>query len=144
MTYQHLSSEFPNLTNNNHSVVSPITDNYNCIAWSIGVTDRWMWPKNPDAFWPSIVTEADELEALIQLYLDKGYEKCESSELEKGYGKVAIYVKEYGPTHAALQLESGQWTSKLGGSQDIKHDTLKVLEGESYGNATIFLKKHPD
>lgn len=144
MTYQRLSSKFPNLTNKNHSIASPATDNYNCIAWSLGVNDRWMWPEDLDSFWPSVVAEADELEAVIQLYLDRGYDKCESGELEEGYKKVAIYVKEDRLSHAALQLESGRWTSKLGRMQDIEHDTLEALEGELYGKAAIFLKKHGD
>ncbi len=144
MTYQHLSSKFPNLTNKNHSIVSPETDNYNCIAWSIGVNDKWMWPGDSDSFWPSGVAKGDELEAIIQLYLDKGYEKCASGESEEEYKKVAIYVKEDSPSHASLQLESGRWTSKLGSLQDIEHDTLEVLEGEEYGKATILLKKHRD
>ena len=148
MTCQPLSSKcrqlFPNLTNKNHSIASKVTDNYNCIAWSLGVNDRWMWPRDLNSFWPSVVAEEDELEAVIQLYLDRGYEKCGSSELEEEYKKVAIYVKEDKPSHAALQLGSGRWTSKLGSLQDIEHDTLEVLEGESYGKAIILLKKHRD
>jgi len=148
MTCQPLPSDcrqsFPNLSNKNHSIASQVTDNYNCIAWSLGIDNRWMWPGDLDSFWPSVVVGADELEAVIQLYLDRGYEKCESGELEVGYKKVAVYVKEDRPLHVALQLESGQWTSKLGSMEDIEHDTLEVLEGEFYGKATIILKKHHD
>ena len=135
---------FPNLNDDNHSVMSPETDNYNCIAWAYGVSNKRMWPKAPDYYWPSEVTGIDELATLTQLYLDDGYEECENGEPEEGYKKVAIYVKEDRPKHAARQLESGRWTSKLGDWQDIEHDTLEVLEGESYGKATIFLKKHRD
>ena len=133
---------FPNLTNNNHLIISPETDDYNCIAWAYEISVRRMWPGNPDYYWPSVVTELDELATLLQLFLDKGYEKCESGEPEEGYKKVAIYVNEKGPQHAALQLESGLWTSKLGDLQDIQHDTLQALEGGEYGKATVFLKKH--
>ena len=101
-----------------------------------------MWPGAPDYYWPSEVTGTDELATLVQLYLDEGYEKCENGEPEEGHKKVAIYVKEDRPKHAALQLESGRWTSKLGNMQDIEHDTLEVLEGQEYGKATVFLKKH--
>ncbi|MCI0637958.1 MAG: hypothetical protein L0Y72_23715 [Gemmataceae bacterium] len=41
------------------------------------------------------------------------------------------------PTHAARQLPTGRWSSKLGPSEDIEHD-LHALEGEIYG--TIALK----
>ncbi len=135
---------FPNLTDDNHLIMSQETDNYNCIAWAYEVSNKRMWPGDLDSFWPPRVTGGDELEAIIQLYLDSGYEKCESGESEEGYKKVAIYVNGEGPQHAALQLESGLWTSKLGDLQDIQHDTLQGLEGEEYGNATLFLKKRRD
>ena len=148
MTCEYLPSRcyqlFPNLTDANHLVMSPETDNYNCIAWGYEVSNKRMWPGAPDYYWPSEVTGTDELAPIVQLYLDEGYKKCENDESEEGYKKVAIYVKEDEPKHAALQLESGRWTSKLGGLQDIEHDTLEVLEGEEYGKAAIFLRKHRD
>jgi hypothetical protein len=132
---------WPNLTDDNHSVKSHSSENYNCIAWAYEVSDKRMWPGTPDYFWPFGVIGTDELEMIIQLYLDAGYEKCENSELEEGYKKVAIYVNQEGPQHAALQLKSGRWTSKLGSMQDIEHDNLEALEGEYYGRASVFLKK---
>ncbi len=134
-------SQFPNLTNKNHSIKSPRSDDYNCLAWAYGVNDKWMWPGDPDSYWPSEVTDVDILETATQLFLESGFNKCETSELEEGYIKIAIYVKEETLTHAAFQLDSGRWSSKLGSWEDIEHDTLRVLESESYGKATIFLKK---
>ncbi len=133
---------FANLTDDNHSITSPASDNYNCIAWAYEVSNRLMWPGGyPDYYWPSDVIGTDELRALIQLFLDAGYEECETSEQEYGFSKVAIYGNEEGPQHAALQLASGRWTSKLGSYEDIEHDTLEVLEGKLYGQAFVFLKK---
>jgi hypothetical protein len=37
------------------------------------------------------------------------------------------------PTHAALQLESGDWTSKLGDFEDISHSTIEAVSGPVYG-----------
>ncbi|MBI4284380.1 MAG: hypothetical protein HY670_00560 [Chloroflexi bacterium] len=145
MTEQTLPQErrktFPNLTDNNHSVTSPETDEYNCIAWAYEVSNKWMWPGALDYYSPYGLTRSDDLAALVQLYLGEGYAKCEHGEPEEGYKKVAIYVNQEGPQHAALQLESGKWTSKLGDWEDIRHDTLEALEGQEYGKATIFLKK---
>ena len=135
---------FPNLTDDNHLIMSLETDNYNCIAWAYEVSNKRMWPGTPDYYWPAGVTGTGELATLVQLYLDEGYEKCENGEPEEGYKKVAIYVNQDGPQHAALQLDSGQWTSKLGDLQDIKHDTLQALEGEEYGKAAVFLKIYRD
>ena len=33
------------------------------------------------------------------------------------------------PTHAALQLESGEWTSKMGPLEDINHTTADAVRG---------------
>ena len=54
--------------------------------------------------------------------------------------KIAIFgMKEsdgsVSPTHAARQLESGEWTSKLGKDfEDIPHTTLDALNGPVYGS----------
>lgn len=136
---------FPNLTDDNHSIMSPTSDNYNCIAWAYEDSNKVMWPgESPDYYWPTDVISADETRALIQLFLDAGYEECDTGEQEDGFKKVAIYGDEEGPHHAALQLASGRWTSKLGKLQDIEHDTLEVLEGKDYGWAFVFLKKRRD
>ncbi len=82
------------------------------------------------------------MQALKNLFLDAGYQECSDGTIEEEYKKVAIYVNDGGPQHAALQLESGRWTSKLGSLEDIEHDTLEALEGDFYGYARVFLRKH--
>lgn len=135
---------FPGLREGNHRVSSPSSGKYNCIAWAYEVSNKWMWPGNLDAYWPSDVTAEDALTALIQVFVDNGYEECEDSRLESGFKKVAIFTREDGPQHAARQLESGRWTSKLGAWEDIEHDNLEALECKDYGKATVFLRKRND
>ena len=89
------------------------------------------------------------MESFVQAYAAIGYEVCGSGsrEPEVGFQKIALYVDEDGvPTHAARQLPNGEWTSKLGRSEDISHRTLEALEsGENkmlgYGSAALILKK---
>lgn len=133
--------KWPKLDEKNHTITSDVTPNYNCIAWAYEISNKKMWPGVPDYYWPSDASASDELAAIIQLYLDAGYERCEKGDLESGYKKVAIYTDQDGPQHAALQLESGKWTSKLGKLQDIEHDSTDDLEGELYGKVSVFLKK---
>lgn len=133
---------FPKLTKQNHFITSLQSDNYNCFAWALGIDDRWMEPANPDSYWPFKTTSTDPLEAMILACQEKGYEKCDSPDLEAGFTKVAIYMGPGGPRHVAVQLENGIWTSKLGKLEDIQHDTLACLESEDYGKAQIFLRKH--
>jgi hypothetical protein len=52
--------------------------------------------------------------------------------LESQYEKVALFAKDGRVTHAARQLPSGRWTSKLGSDVDIEHE-LYAIEGEVYG-----------
>ena len=43
--------------------------------------------------------------------------------------------------HAALQLESGKWTSKMGPDEDIEHDAPENLAGPCFGQVTAFMKR---
>jgi hypothetical protein len=65
-------------------------------------------------------------------YADEGVE----SEFER----IALFAKSGVPTHAARQLPSGRWASKLGMREDIEHD-LHALEGDLYGNVVRLLKR---
>ncbi len=68
----------------------------------------------------------ETLSAYIQAYQTLGYEPCDSTDLEDGYEKIVLYINEEGiPTHAAKQLSTGKWSSKLGDLEDIEHE----LEG---------------
>jgi hypothetical protein len=44
------------------------------------------------------------------------------------------------PLHAARQLPSGRWTSKLGELEDIEHG-LRDLEGDAYGTVVLIMKR---
>jgi hypothetical protein len=66
---------------------------------------------------------------------------CEGSGLEVGFEKIALYALPDGePTHAARQLLSGKWTSKLGRWQDIEHE-LEGLVCDRYGTVKQVLKR---
>jgi hypothetical protein len=70
-----------------------------------------------------------------------GYGICESEQVEPGFEKVALFADPQGsPTHAARQLPSGRWTSKLGAMEDIEHD-LHDLEGTAYGSVVLVMKR---
>jgi hypothetical protein len=65
---------------------------------------------------------------------------CAGADAEPGFDKVAIYTLGGVPTHAARQLPSGRWTSKLGLRQDIEHE-LHNLDGDEYGQAELFMRR---
>jgi hypothetical protein len=93
---------------------------YNCFAWAAHYDDRWLEPDRPYGYWPTDISGRLTLNHLTAVYVKHGFERCESSDPEPGYEKIAISADRRGlPLHAARQLENGKWTSKLGGLEDI-------------------------
>jgi len=138
-----LEDLFPNLNAENHHITSECTEDYNCIAWAAGYNDAW-WDPNPfpEYYWPEGLPLRENVETLCNLFESLGYARCDGAELEEGYEKVAIYGfdnNEY--THAARQLANGQWTSKIGGFEDIQHSSLEALCGSDYGEVKAVLKR---
>jgi len=137
--YIKLKKDFPKLTPENSNITSPPSKKYNCIAWAAADNSRGWWP-NKYGYWPPNIPREETLDAFIKAYSTLSYEKCSNSDYEEGYEKIAIYIKDGVPTHAARQLKSGLWTSKLGQSFDIIH-TFESLDGGTYGNAEVFMKR---
>lgn len=134
-----LEVHFPNLQITQYKITSSKDCGYNCIAYSFEDDTRWWWP-DPSYYWPSGIPMEETLEAFVRAYESIGYSVCENGKYEFGYKKVAIYTFPDGkPTHAARQLPSGKWTSKLGNLEDIEHE-LNGLFGNSYGTVATFLK----
>lgn len=135
-------AEFPNLNPNNHHQASPENDEYNCIAWAYGRNDVKMWPDTSGYWWPDSITNEETILAFQELFADQGYAVCESADLEDGFEKVVIYASRRSPTHAALQLPDGTWTSKLGYEwEDIQHDDPRSVEGPTYGRMEVVMRR---
>lgn len=139
--HRELTKKFPNQSSDPFNLTSPPTTKYNCIAWAYGVNDRWMWPGKPWEYWPPDIPRVVTIEAFIELFESIGYSECDNGEPEDGFKKVCIFTdKDEKPTHAAKQLPTGEWSSKLGKSYDVQH-SIEAMEGGKYGNATVFMKK---
>ncbi len=140
MIRQHLESRFPNLGTSGYSIESPQTINYNCIAWTVGDTTRCWWPDNV-YFWPSPPPREVTVDTLVNMFERFGYSVCGDAEYEDGFEKIAIYADpNEEPTHAARQLPSGRWTSKLGRFVDIEH-TIDGLDGSAYGSVAVIMRR---
>jgi len=136
-----LEDYFPNLKVTHFSVTSPATGDYNCIAWAAGVTDTWWWPDPMGvSAWPATAPCEETVAAFVEAFRSLGYAPCPDDTLEAGYEKVALYALAGVPKHAARQLPSGSWTSKLGELEDIEH-TLDGLVGVWYGALVQILKR---
>jgi hypothetical protein len=131
--------DFPRLTPQNHRVTSPATPDYNCIAWSADDTRHW-W--QPGLYWPVQAPEGDYGISILENAFDSlGYEGCEDGRLEADYDKVALYGSSWFYTHAARQLPTGKWTSKLGKAEDIEHDSPDDVAGGIYGEVVLFMRR---
>lgn len=117
------------------------TRTYNCIAWSLGITSRWI---NPGKSW----AECDKINST-----NGGYKRMNGLDfsLVKGYEKIVLYgkvdsqgrVTEF--THQARQLSDGTWTSKLGGMAEIRHATPDTVGGSSYGRpVAVYYRYNPN
>jgi hypothetical protein len=136
------NADFPHLTPTNHRIIGPATESYNCIGWAAHDSNNW-WQPGSQYYWPWPATEAQcSVDDLVAVFSSLGFAACPDGELETGFEKVAIYARrlsEY--THAARQLPSGQWTSKLGPCELIEHDTPKAVAGGAYGEIAQFMKR---
>lgn len=137
---KRLVARFPNLASTHARLTSPEDRGYNCLAWAARDTRR-CW--HPSAFgclyWPQGPAE-DTLEEWIQAFATLGYRVCDSACVEAGNEKLAIYADGDFPLHAARQLETGYWTSKLGAREDIEHE-LEGLAGHEYGRVAVILSR---
>ncbi len=138
---QHFETSFPRLNDQGFAITSPADRHYNCIAWAAGDQTRWWWPDLGDSgFWPDGVVREFSVIAFVAAFKSLGYVRCATSDLQEGTERVALYVANGRPAHAARQLADGSWTSKCGRSEDIRH-TLEGLAGDVYGEPTIFLSR---
>ncbi len=144
---------FLQLTREAYRVTSKRTDRYNCIAFAAGDRSKWWWP-DPfgQYYWPRQANRDQTVDAFVEMFRLFGYEECDNPMPEIGFEKRAIYFDRYGtapftfsgmPTHAARQLVCGEWQSKLGPLEDIRHRSLDCLNGRypAYGEPVKILRR---
>ncbi len=143
MTPSDIEACFPQAVEDGYDITSVQTPRYNCIAWAVNDTRRWWWPDpSPFAYWPPNIPRENTLPRFIEAFRTLGYEPCANPGLEPDFEKIAVYADDDGsPTHAARQLETGFWTSKLGREEDIEHHTLAGVEGQQYGHVVLLLQR---
>lgn len=133
---------FPRLRGTAAAVTSTFDPKYNCIAFAYGITDRWVWPwPSNTCWWPDDVPRRLDVDAFRVLFERIGYRVCSDGRLERGYERVALYSRAGETTHAARQLPNGEWTSKLGNLEDIRHSGEADVESDDYGTVALFLRR---
>lgn len=117
---QRFKGYFPNLDVDKAVVTDNGNQAYNCIAWTLGITNRWLWPGNSLAHFDSFY---------------RGFGLVRS-----GNGPIAAWGQSTssmthgsvsGPNHGPC------WESKCGGDLRIQHG-LSELAGSLYGRVLAF------
>lgn len=127
-------------------ITSPATRRYNCFAWAAGESGR-RWDPDPLGiyYWPPEAPRAATMGAVVTVYESLGFSLCFGGSLEPGIEKVALFGISRGeaalPTHAAVQLESGLWSSKLGDFEDVSHTAVDAISGPAYGKVVCFMQR---
>lgn len=127
-----LARGFPQLDRNFKIIDRPAQD-YNCIAYTLGLFNQWIDPQTGPANAP--------FAPMDQLYARYGYQRTPALDLAPNpqLQRIAIYalttpngaIKQI--THAALQGSDGSWTSKLGHLPLIRHASPYAVDGPIYG-----------
>lgn len=136
---------FPDLNATDYRVSSPKDPAYNCVAFAAGDTTRKWSPTLipvPGYYWPPGADDGDGPEALQSCFEQIGYQLCEDGVPEEGYEKVALYADADGLwSHAAKLEENGEWTSKLGEIEDIRHRSEHCFANSIYGNLVHYMRR---
>lgn len=148
---QKLIQIYPDLRNDsNFQILSPRTPVYNCIAWAMDYTDRWVEPcDGPGFWWPNGATRDYTAEALIEAFEAEGFELAQHLNPEEGFSKVILYKNEVTETwtHASKVISDDVKYSKFGQSWDGHHshgvlcNTEQGYEDYSYGVPYAFMKR---
>ena len=139
---------FPGLVGCEWSVTGEATISYNCIAWTVGITDKWVneigrTGLGNNRYYISIDTSygngdgimtMDELDAF---YDANGYTVTDSSSAD-----IIYYSKYHGARKKRCSDGAGKWEmfeSKCGAQERIEH-LRDQLNGDSYGFPVRYYK----
>lgn len=96
----------------------------------------------PGYYWPPTAPRDYSPESLRLAFEHVGYEVCIGGHHEAGFDKIALYVDATGEwSHAAKQQSTGDWGSKVGKAEDIRHKSEHCFGGSIYGEVIYYMKR---
>ncbi|MEX2559392.1 MAG: hypothetical protein WD403_05720, partial [Pirellulales bacterium] len=120
---QRFRGYFPSLNVDQVVVTGETSTLYNCISWTVGVTDRWFWPGSSIGNFDTFYRGFGFLRAGDGPIASWGHSTSNMS-----HGSIS------GPGHGL------RWESKCGGDLRIQHG-LNELVGSSYGRVVAFYRR---
>jgi hypothetical protein len=140
---QSYLQSFPNLVGCEWSVTNVGDAGYNCIAWSVGITNQVIWDEVDSQYGDNDgEIETSDFDAF---YDAKGYETCAAAQ-----ATIMLYKKPDGTiTHAARKLSSckcgagkwDMWDSKMGSQEARIEHRRTQINGNNYGAPFRYYKK---
>jgi hypothetical protein len=117
---------------------------YNCLGFAMGEKRSW-WPGEypgwSDDYWPTGAPNEETAEAFAIAFATVGFVRCDSSSIDPGFEKIALYGISGIIKHAARQEEDGMWRSKLSlNDEDIEHN-ITGIEGPCFGRIVAIFKR---
>lgn len=125
----------------NFVLLSPTTYQYNCIAYAMGMQDRWVDNADlPWHWWPPVNKGSKDTD-LVNAFQYFGFEECGMDDsVDEKYDKVALYHDADSWTHAACIVGEGVYHSKFGASYDGTHSRGDILIAQ-YGEPFVIMKR---
>ena len=123
---QVLSTDFPYLNTDRVMVTDEANPLYNCIAYSMGLEDRWIDPESPLSSF-----QQQYQNAKILYYAPNNYSVTSTLDYNAdvdGWG-----TSDRNMTHGSKRYSGTTWESKLGRYLRITHDRLGLM-GNLYGD----------
>lgn len=123
-------------------ILSPKNVVYNCIAWAMGYTDRWVdiFTNQAGHWWPPGAKQTLEPASLIDAFIKEGFSLSDSEKYEEDYDKVVLYWHNDEWAHASKVLPDDTQYSKFGSLWDAIHSP-NIFIGSAYGTAYAFMKR---
>mgnify|MGYP000143350884 CR=1 FL=1 len=113
----------------NISVTGEATGTYNCIAYSMGITNKWI---DPESFYNDFIEQYKNAKTLYGSSCNYEQTSTEGSNATvDGWGTSSIDM-----THGSVVYSSGTWESKLGRYLRITHKRSE-LSGTLYGRILV-------
>ena len=129
-----MPADFPRLVSGNWCITAPPTPTYNCYAWSVGISSRWVETEVDTAGNGNGTLEFSDFDAFYARFGLRPILACDPA------AQVALYAKGSAPQHAARRHTAScgyAFESKLGKDFRMVHDVYE-LEGPLYGNLARF------
>lgn len=130
-----LKKAFPNLKTDNVTVTGEATYTYNCIAYSMGITSKWI---NPEELYNDFINQYKNAKSLYGASSNYEQTSTQGSGADvDGWG-----LNTYKMTHGSVIYSGNTWESKLGPNIRITHGRTE-LNGSEYGSILVsFVKQN--